>query len=338
MNYSKVSKELEDLVTETYKLWDHNRVGFQWRHYTWNHTKRVRAMGMELGRREGGDVKKLEIAGTLHDITKKYDGEILNDADGNRVTSEQGFWLNEKLKPARENIVTRLYDDYDLYNTVHHDSGAVITEKILVDYGFDADFIEAVRSIVFAHLKPINMTSEDFDILYKNIENQILYDADTMDPNVGYTGFFRNIHIHAHFAIQRTGKFELESYVQGLPRFVDSKDSFVENLLTNSAKDVAEKRQERSRNLVSQMNAELENMNINRKYGLLGVIEYFVSETADPDFAYQLDHLKTKWIPDLQKSIEDTALSQSERSDAQAAIDRVIFFTQDLENEYKGLM
>ena len=86
------------------------------------------------------------------------------------------------------------------------------------------------------------------------------------------------------------------------------------------------------------MNAELENININRKYGLLGVIEYFVSETADPDFAYQLDHLKTKWIPDLQKSIEDTVLSQSERSDAQAAIDRVIFFTQDLENEYKGLM
>ena len=71
MDYSKLSKELEDLVTDTYKLWDHNRVGFQWRHYTWNHTKRVRAMGMELGRREGGDVKKLEIAGTLHDITKK---------------------------------------------------------------------------------------------------------------------------------------------------------------------------------------------------------------------------------------------------------------------------
>ena len=75
-----------------------------------------------------------------------------------------------------------------------------------------------------------------------------------------------------------------------------------------------------------------------RKYGLLGVIEYFVSETADPDFAYQLDHLKTKWIPDLQKSIEDTALSQSDRSEAQVAVDRVISFTRDLENEYKGLM
>jgi hypothetical protein len=86
------------------------------------------------------------------------------------------------------------------------------------------------------------------------------------------------------------------------------------------------------------MNAELEDMDMNRKYGLLGVIEYFVSETADPDFAYQLDHLKTKWIPDLQKSIEDTALSQSDRSEAQVAVDRVISFTRDLENEYKGLM
>ena len=111
-----------------------------------------------------------------------------------------------------------------------------------------------------------------------------------------------------------------------------------ENLLTNSAKDVAEKRQERSRNLVSQMNAELENMNINRKYGLLGVIEYFVSETADPDFAYQLNHLKTTRIPELQKSIADTTLSQSDRNDAEVAVDRVISFTQDLENEYKGLM
>ena len=97
MDYQKVLTELEDLVLETYSLWDHNRIGFQWRHYTWNHTKRVRAMGMELGRKAGGDVKKLELAGTLHDITKKYDGEILTDEEGKRVTSAQGFWLNEKL-------------------------------------------------------------------------------------------------------------------------------------------------------------------------------------------------------------------------------------------------
>ena len=55
MNYAQVLNELETLVNDTFTLWEHNRVGFQWRHYTWNHTMRVRAMGMELGKREGGD-------------------------------------------------------------------------------------------------------------------------------------------------------------------------------------------------------------------------------------------------------------------------------------------
>ena len=104
MDYSKVSKELEDLVTETYKLWDHNRVGFQWRHYTWNHTKRVRAMGMELGRREGGDVKKLEIAGTLHDITKKYGISGVPVVDKNILV---GIVTNRDLRFV-DNLNTRI--------------------------------------------------------------------------------------------------------------------------------------------------------------------------------------------------------------------------------------
>ena len=36
MNYSQVLNELETLVNDTFGLWEHNRVGFQWRHYTWN--------------------------------------------------------------------------------------------------------------------------------------------------------------------------------------------------------------------------------------------------------------------------------------------------------------
>ena len=100
MNYGQVLNELETLVADTFGLWEHNRVGFQWRHYTWNHTMRVRAMSMELGRREGGDVKLLEVAGTLHDITKRYDGVILTDDNGKRILDHNGFWLNEMLSPA----------------------------------------------------------------------------------------------------------------------------------------------------------------------------------------------------------------------------------------------
>ena len=336
MDYSQVLKELEDLVTETYSLWDHNRVGFQWRHYTWNHTMRVRAMSMALGKREGGDITKLEVAGTLHDVTKRYDGEILTDENGKRVVNADGLWLNEPLTPSRENIVTRLYNEDNLRGKVHHESGAAITEKILLMYDFDRDFVDAVSSIVLAHLKPMNLTPERFDVLYKNIENQILYDADTMDPNVGYTAFFRNVHIHSHFAIKRSGGFNLEAYVQALPRWIDSKQAFVEGLLTESARDVAHARQDRNRQLFGQITTELGDMPTNRKYGLLGVIEYFVSDTADPHFANQLSHLRTHWIPERQKWIAEEETTQSARDSAQTALNRVTNFTDLLEREYKG--
>ncbi len=336
MNYSEVLKELENLVTETYSLWDHNRVGFQWRHYTWNHTMRVRAMSIELGKREGGDTVKLEVAGTLHDITKRYDGEILTDENGKRLLSEDGLWLNEPLTPSRENIVTQLYDEHNLRGKVHHESGAVIAEKILGMYDFDRDFVDAVRAIVLAHLKPINLTKEQFDLLYRNIENQILYDADTMDPNVGYTAFFRNIHIHSYFAIKRNGKFDLEAYVQGLPRFVESKQAFADKLLTESAREVANARQGRKRELADQLASELGDMPMNRKYGMLGVIEYFVSQTEDPHFMDQVNHLKKDWIPERQKWIAEMETTQVARDGAQEALERVIDFTTKLEREYKG--
>ena len=336
MNYPQVLKELEDLVNETYSLWDHNRVGFQWRHYTWNHTMRVRAMSMELGRREGGDVTKLEVAGTLHDITKRYDGEILSDENGKRVVNHDGLWLNEQLMPSRENLVTRLYDENSLGGTVHHESGAVITEKILAMYDFDQDFVDAVRAIVLAHLKPMNLTEERYDFLYGNVENQILYDADTMDPNVGYTAFFRNVHIHSYSAIRRNGKFDLEEYAQSLPRWVNSKQAFVEHLLTESAKEVGQARQDRNRALMGLIEAEVGDMETNRKYGLLGIIEYFVSDTEDPHFMNQLTYLKEHWIPERQKWLAEEETTSTARDRASEALDRVIDFTNTLEREYRG--
>ena len=334
MNYGQVLNELETLVNETFGLWEHNRVGFQWRHYTWNHTMRVRAMSMELGRREGGDVKLLEVAGTLHDITKRYDGVILTDDNGKRILDNNGFWLNETLSPAGENIVTELYDKHNLRGKVHHESGAVITENILAMYDFEPAFVEAATSVVLAHLKPTNLTAEDFKLLYGNIENQILYDADTMDPNVGYTGFFRNIHIHAYFALQR-GNFNLEEYVRNLPRWINSKQEFVDKLLTESSREVGQIRQDRNQQLFAQMVSELDDMEINRKYGLLGIIEYFVSETEDPHFLNQLEYLQTKWLPERQKWVdEETTTSARER--AQAAIERVSNFLNLLEKEGRG--
>jgi len=335
MNYTQVLKELETLVNDTFALWEHNRVGFQWRHYTWNHTLRVRALSMELGRQEGGDVKLLEVAGTLHDITKRYDGVILTDDNGQRILDHNGFWLNETLTPAGQNIVTELYNKHNLQGKVHHESGAVITENILAMYDFEPAFVQAATAIVLAHLKPMNLTAEDFNLLYSNIENQVLYDADTMDPNVGYTAFFRNIHIHAHFALQR-GNFDLEGYVRGLPRWINSKQEFVDKLLTESSREVAQARQDRNQQLFGQMVGELEDMEIHRKYGLLGVIEYFVSKTADPHFLNQLNYLQTEWLPKRRQWLAEGEKNESVRERAQAAVNRVNDFLTLLERESKG--
>ena len=335
MNYSQVLNELETLVNETFGLWEHNRVGFQWRHYTWNHTMRVRATSMELGRREGGDVKLLEVAGTLHDITKRYDGDFKTDKEGKRVFNDEGFWLNETLTPTGQNVVTELYDKHDLHGKVHHESGAVITENVLAMYDFEPAFVEAATAVVFAHLKPTNLTEENFKLLYNRIENQILYDADTMDPNVGYTGFFRNIHIHSYFALQR-GSFDLEDYVRNLPRWINSKQEFVDKLLTESSRELAQGRQDRNQRLFLQMVDELDDMEINRKYGLLGIIEYFVSENEDPHFLNQLNQLTNKWLPQRKQWLAEEETDASTRDRAQAAIDRVDEFLTLMTRESRG--
>jgi hypothetical protein len=337
-NYNEVLKTLEELVVETYSLWDHNRVGFQWRHYTWNHVKRVRALAIELGKREGADIQKLEIAGTLHDITKRYDGEMLTDGNGKRVVDKNGLWLNETLTPSRHNLVTQLYHEHNLYGRVHHESGAVIAEKLLSKYGFKRNFIDAVVSIIIAHLKPMNLTREQEEILYAPIENRVFCDADTMDPNVGYTAFFRNVHIHSYFAIKRNGRFDLKSYIEGLPRWVDGKDAFVAGLFTESAREVGQRRQERNRRLFADMSAELQEMDVNRKYGLLGVVEYFVSDTEDPHFERELNHLKTRWIPEREAWIADAETTRAGRDGARAALSRAIDFTNLLEREARGLI
>ncbi len=83
------------------------------------------------------------------------------------------------------------------------------------------------------------------------------------------------------------------------------------------------------------MVGELDDMEINRKYGLLGIIECFVSETEDPHFLNQLEYLQTKWLSERQKWVnEGTTASARER--AQTAIERVSNFLKLLEKEGRG--
>ena len=132
--------EVEALVRETFALWDVVRVGFSWRNYYLNHTYRIRNLSVQMAAAEGGDADLLEMAAILHDITKRYDGNILTGPDGKRVLDEEGFWRNEMIMPDRSNWVTELYDELELQGLIHHVSGAVITDRVLGEYGFEAPY------------------------------------------------------------------------------------------------------------------------------------------------------------------------------------------------------
>ena len=334
LDYQKIYKEIEDLVVETFGLWDENRVGFRWRNYILNHTRRVRFMCVELSKREGGNTIELAFAGMLHDVTKPYDGVYLTDKDGKRVVDENGFWKNKVLMPARSNIVTELHDKNNLYGSIHHISGAFIARKILERYGLDPEFIDNVCSIIHAHVKPLNLTSEQFDSIYGKIENQIIYDADTMDANLGYVAFFRNVPIHAPRARQRGG-LDMKNYYDNMGRWIESKQWFADGLFTESARKVAEKRQERKRRLYKELLKEKENFDLNMKYGMLGVIDYFVSQTEDPHFREQLMHLQKNWIHERQKWIEENG-DVVDNELAKRSLSRVIDFCRDIDEEARG--
>ena len=81
---------------------------------------------------------------------------------------------------------------------------------------------------------------------------------------------------------------------------------------------------------------ELDDMEINRKYGLLGVIEYFVSVTEDPHFLNQLDYLQNEWLPQREQWLAEEENGASARDRAQAAIDRVDDFLTLLTRESSG--
>jgi hypothetical protein len=333
-DYQQIQNELNELALETFGLWDQDRVGFRWKHYLPNHTQRVRAICLELGRREGANKLALSFAATLHDITKPYDGEIHTDIDGNRILDENGFWKNEVLLPARSNIVTELYDSNNLYSSMHHISGAFIARKILEGYGLGQDFVDNVCSIIAAHVKPLSLTPEKYNHIYGKVEHQIIYDADTMDANLGYVAFFRNIHIHAPKHLQN-GSFNIARYITSIEPWINLKQSFADGLFTRLAREMGEKRQRRKQQLYQQLVTEQNNPDLNMKYGMLGVLNYFVSQTGEPNFGKELLHLQQSWIPERERWLEqDSHGSDSEQ--IKQSLQRVTNFCKTLGEEAAG--
>jgi hypothetical protein len=326
--------QVEALVRETFELWDVVRVGFSWRHYYLNHTYRIRNLSVQMAAAEGADADLLEMAAILHDITKRYDGNILSGPDGKRVLDEEGFWLNEMIMPDRSNWVTKLYDDLELQGLIHHVSGAVITDRVLAEFGCEAPYREAVAEVVRGHLKAENLSEAEFNRRYRLTESRILYDADTIDPNLGLTAFYRNIQIHAGGLLRRGQSPDLEGYVRGLPRWVNMKDEFIGKMITDRGREIAAERQERSRRICAELQDELAAANLNAAYGMMGCVAYLMTDAADPSLHRHARGLREEWLPQREAAL--TEERTHDRDGAAESLARARTFIALLEGEIAG--
>lgn len=303
MNDGAVLGELEGLVRETYQLWDEDWVGFSWRNYTYDHVQRVRSASRTLVGVERGDARVLEFATLLHDITKSFDGEILM-RDGQRVLDANGFWLNEYLPPARRNMVTDLYDHLELKGTVHHDSGARIATHLLNERGYTAVFCAHVAEIIRSHLKVTDHSS---------VEGRIIFDADTIDSNIGLPALYRNIMINlrgrdktaqaqglpnANDELMADPEAFLRPWIlDRLPGWVGSKHrDFVVKMTSESGKQFADARIDRLGVLVEQLAHELTDFDFNLKHGRLAVLWYFATHRKGAELSRQLVTLENEWL------------------------------------------
>jgi len=299
VDHEKALAELDQLMAETYQLWDEEWVGFSWRNYTYDHVSRVRALARTLGRREGADDLVIRYGATLHDITKSFDGEILTGPDGKRVVDENGLWLNDYLPPARANRLTRLYDQLDLHRTVHSKSGAVISSALLDEYGLPTEFRDHVQEVIHTHLMPGKESSA---------EGKCLYDADTIDANIGLPAFYRNIRISMHrqedqFAAKgedldawldaNRDQFLRDYLGERVPTWNDGKRrDFVGKLTQPSSQEVAGARVDRLAVLLDEMKRELEDPEAALKDGMLAVVWRFIKNRRNPSLTRELVQLE----------------------------------------------
>lgn len=327
-----IYREVEGVVRETFTLWDVKRIGFSWRKYYLDHTRQVQNLALRMAEELDADAEQLRHAAILHDISKRYDGAILKDAEGKNVVDSEGFWLNASVPPDRANWVTGLYERLGLRGQIHHVSGAVLTEHVLREFGLPENFIRPVSKIVRGHLKG-KVPPGEHDRRYREIEVRVLYDADTIDPNVGLTAFYRNIQINAGYALQRGERMDVVDYVGRLPRWVEMKESFRDQMLTELGRQICEERHARNRALLRDLQSELADPQVSRAYGLLGVVEYLSSNPEDPSLFEHLEGLRAGWLPERERRL--AAEDCLDRDAAAQALDRSRGFISSLEREVR---
>jgi len=303
MEHCGLVRELDGLVAETGNLWDAGWVTFNWRGYTCDHVRRVRALTMTLCSREGGTPVVCDLASLLHDITKLYDGEYVVDAEGKRIVDADGYWRNVPRPPARSNEVTDLYDALGLAGELHNASGAEVARHLLRRRGVDEDTCERVARTIRDHLKPPDGAP---------LESRCLSDADTIDANIGLPAFVRNIYIHLHFRDQRLAPGDVPTdrlireapldylvpYVsENLPRWSEGKRrDFIPRLMTNSAVRIAEERLGVLTETWAWLREELDAFDVTSQRGATAAVLHFMRHRDDPSIWAETAYLSDGWL------------------------------------------
>ncbi|MBM4416990.1 MAG: hypothetical protein FJ033_01530 [Chloroflexi bacterium] len=300
IDHERVLAELDALVRDTYQLWDEEWVGFSWRNYTYDHMSRVRALARTIGGRTAADDLVISFGATLHDCTKSFDGEILTDGNGKRVVDENGLWLNDYLPPARANRLTEIYDRLDLHRTVHSKSGAKVARFLLDEKGYDSMFGSHVEEVIHSHLMPSAVSST---------EGKCLYDADTIDANIGLPAFYRNIRISMHrqeeqFAqrgedhdawLQDHRDEFLRGYLRERVRVWNEgkRNDFIPKLTLEESREVASDRVARLNVILDGLSEELEDPDEGIKRGALAIVWDFIQRRKNPSLTQEIARLES---------------------------------------------
>jgi putative nucleotidyltransferase with HDIG domain len=303
MEHQAVLRELDELLRQTFALWEPGWVTFNWRAYTHDHTRRVTGLATNLCRQEGGDVQVTELAALLHDITKPYDGEYVVDAEGKRLVDDRGYWRNEIRCPAGHNAVTALYDELGLAGMLHNESGAILAEHLLRERGAEPDLVARVAETIRHHLVP----PEDAPV-----ESGCLYDADTIDANIGLPAFIRNIYIHLHYYDRRKAPDAptietllrerplayLRPYIgDNLPQWNEGKRrDFIPRLRTEAGRRLAQARVERLAETFAWLGQELDAYAERADHTGVDVVLHYMAHCDEPSIAEETRYLAEAWL------------------------------------------
>ncbi len=303
MDQAALTARIEALLAETYALWEPGWATFNWRAYTYDHVQRVRALALSLCRAEGGDETVTELAALLHDLTKAYDGEYLQDAEGKRLVDEFGFWRNAPRPPGGSNDVTERYARLGLTGQLHNVSGAALAESLLTEWGVDARLAERVAGVIRDHLVPPADAP---------VESRALYDADTIDANIGLPAFVRNIYISLHFYdgrrapgapaigdVLRDAPLDfLRPYItENLPRWNQGKQrDFIPKLLTAAGRQLAAERVERLARVFATMAEDLGPFSQGMDHSTVDVALHYMRHRDEPSIAIETAYLANGWL------------------------------------------